>query len=449
MYRHHIEHTFTTKNVLHQLHLRRPSVQLICAAIVTAIVCVAPDTRASEDHSADIIVVLDLSGSMKSDDTADRFNAFFSWASTFKVKGDRIGIVAMGNGARLIAPLTEAAEIDFAKLSNRLKRRAKYTDVAAGLENAYYELKNNSRPKVAKLILLYSDAQIDMPKGTWDMENSLRYLRGSLIPSLSQEQIGLLAIVPDGLKANFPLLQEMAVGTNGVYYRGLPPDAVATRHKILQKQYYQTETPAAIAAGAPKATPHPQLPLPSESQSESAPPVLKTKAEPSESPTAAGSGVPKEVGGIGIGFLVLAGVLLMGFTIMLVALAVLFRRTRQPAPTRKEELVDVLQELQSLKSETEKSGMYVRQIAHDMDADGEPNFGEPQDELSLSMVTPFLDYEEAKAVIHRQHPVVDEIAASPAFEHKDAENGNLSVSTMETLIGTAAATTDDKERGQA
>jgi hypothetical protein len=63
--------------------------------------------------------------------------------------------------------------------------------------------------------------------------------------------------------------------------------------------------------------------------------------------------------------------------------------------------------------------------------DDEDNFGAPEERLSVSMVSPFLDFTD-----NPDTKASDEIISSPAFSEKD-ENSNLSISMMETLIGTS------------
>jgi hypothetical protein len=387
--------------------------------------------------NADIVVVLDLSGSMEAADDEDnnnRFSALFTWTGSFTVPGDRIAVVTMGNGSKLISSLQPKAQFSFADHAGKLKRRARYTDVAAGLENAYYQLKTNARPDAVKLILMLSDAQIDMPRGMWDLENSMRYLHDSLIPSMKKENITLISIVPDGLKANFPLLQELSDGTGGVYYRGLPGDVVAVRRQHLRPLTAtvapsEKETPAVspVASTAEKNL------KPTASATDAAPMEVKSE-KPATQSTQADNSMRLE-------FIVLGGILLLGFTLILGAIMVLFKRTAA-RPVGDDEITDVLEEVQALKSEATQSERLATQLESDMADDDDPDFGEPRERLSVSMVSPFLDYEEARAVV-RKRPT-DEIAVKPVFSVEPAEEANLSVSNMETLIGTASPMVDDK-----
>ncbi|MBN2718046.1 MAG: VWA domain-containing protein [Deltaproteobacteria bacterium] len=417
-------------------------------ALTMAAICIALSSGRMANADAqytvaltDIMIVLDLSGSMGAEENDDRFDAFFSWITAFSTPKDRVGIVAMGNGSKLLAPLTEWENFRFADYRKKLRQRAKYTDVAAGLENAYYELKNNTRENSSRLIILFSDAQIDMPKGMWDMENSLRYLHDSLVPSMKQEHIQLLAVVPDGLKANFQLLQELTSATNGAYFRGVPGDAVAIRQQFFTRAKTVSKGNPSTGVKSPTATsPEPldPLPKPSVKIAKTAPLPHSTQGT-SATPVVSGHNPPSFV----TEFMVLGAILLLGFAIVLTAIVILFKRTAGSKDAQADELVDMLHELQSLKTDAQKSALDTDVFNDNIDGDDEPDFGEPQDRLSVSLISPFLDYQEARGAI-RKRPV-DEIAIKPAFSEEHTGDINLSVSNMETLIGTGVPEVEDKK----
>ena len=417
--------------------------------IAVMLTLVGINTAANTSTHADIMIVLDLSGSMKTTDSDSRFDSFFTWATAFASADDRIGIVAMGNRAKLVAPLTTKNNFDFSDIRHKLNHRSQHTDVAAGLENAYYELKNNSRKDTTRLVLLFSDAQIDMPKGMWDLENSLRYLHNSLIPAMKRENIRLIAVVPDGLRANFQLLHELANGTGGSYYRGIPGDAVAIRQQLAfsakplkakadNRSVRKSKQPAKSrkADASQFAT--------ASSKSSSANGSNPVDPESAEDPSETAESGTQD--GIEPGFYILGGVLLLGFGVVFTAIVLLFRRTSQTVSSdsspQKDALVNVLAELQSLKSETEESDLMAKQYDVDLDENETPNFGEPSDELSVSLVSPFLDYEETEGTI-KVSPT-DEIAIKPAFSEDHSDDSSLSVSNMETLIGTGMPEIEEK-----
>jgi hypothetical protein len=144
--------------------------------------------------------------------------------------------------------------------------------------------------------------------------------------------------------------------------------------------------------------------------------------------------------GIQLEFIVLGGILLLGFVLIMVGFLVLFKRMAA-RPAADDEIADVLEEVQALKSEA----THPERLSPDIDdglEDDDPDFGEPRERLSVSLVSPFLDYEDARSMV--QPRPTDEIAVKPAFSDEAADGANLSVSNMETLIGTASPMVDDK-----
>lgn len=428
-------------------------VQMLVAACA-AVFFIGAGNRTAEASAkkADVMAVLDLSGSMRSGG-AGRYEALFAWLQAFTEAGDRIGVVAMGTGARLVAPLTERDEISFQALEEELRNREKFTDLAAGMEAAYYQLKTASSPDAKRIILLYSDARIDMPKGEWDLRNSVRYLLERLKPSLKADGVQVLAVVPDGLDADFQLLHELSFDTGGMYYRGLPPEAAAARARLVsvpdkEKKVRQQEPTIASSEEMPAETVSPVAPASAEDKpsamshgKEAAPPVVVERV------------IREGASSWMIALFVIFGILL---SVMFVMLVFLFRGGRKNSYEEDEEDEDedeeyeenkecddelqrMLDSVHSLKQLTSRR----RVSSEDVDESELPSDGvvseDPGDPLSLSLVSPFLEFSDTDKEAVRD-VVTDDIASAPAFGD-DEKNGisELSISSMETLLGTAAA----------
>jgi hypothetical protein len=320
-----------------------------------------------------------------------------------------------------------------------LKHRERFTDVAAGLENAYYQLKTASRPNREKVILLYSDAEIDIPGGEWASHNAMRYLIERLNPALTESRIRLMAIVPDGLKANFQLLHELSSSTGGMYYRGVPADANAVRAELTAAR-----APAEAAPGTP-------TPLPDPSKALSVPPAPLPAAAPVPAPqqtpprskaspkTAISSQTaPDDASTPGwvVALFAVLGAVLVGIA----AVLALFPRRRRPPAGELSEIARLLDDVHALKKLTREqrvSRVSSFGPAHHGAVDSGLDFGDQSELLSVSLVSPFLDYADPVA---GSHGFTDDIAQKPAFTEEDEETGaNLSMSNMETLLGTPEA----------
>lgn len=407
---------------------------------------------AADSPGTDIMVVLDLSGSMKSRGGANRYTSLFEWLVSHTDDTDRIGVVAMGYGARLIAPPTPKVEFEFESFKSELKDREKFTDVAAGLESAFYQLSTLESTKRKKVILLYSDAEIDMPGGEWDERDAKRYLIERLNPAMKAKQIRFIAVVPDGLKANFQLLHELSSNTGGMYFRGIPEDGAA-----LQMQNKPVPTSPSVekatalsvekatAPSVEKATaPSVKKPIPPETQQKAH--ATPPRVVPLTSTTKPKVSLPKSVPApqaqtpkwIAI-FFVLFGISVLGmFGIVLY----LIKKQRQH-PSEIEELNQVLNDVHSLKQMT--SHRRISSMAApafdiaDTTEDEELDSEEIRDPLSVSMVTPFLDYPDS--ITDETTNITDISMSNEAAFSNDT---NVTISNMETLLGTAPATSEEQ-----
>ncbi len=127
-------------------------------------------------------------------------------------------------------------------VGKRIKKLDKYTNLAAGLERAYYLLKSSARPDTNRAVLLFSDGRIDLPGGKKAEIASEQYLRNVLVPAMKKQKIGVFAFIPEELSADYPFLQELAENTGGGYFRGLPKDATDFRAQILTILTKETRT---------------------------------------------------------------------------------------------------------------------------------------------------------------------------------------------------------------
>jgi hypothetical protein len=374
-------------------------------------------------QGADVMMVLDLSGSMQSRGGARRYEALFEWMNGFTTTKDRVGVVAMGYGARLVSEFVACGGFSLQSVKKALIQREKFTDVAAGLESAYYQLKSTPTSDRRRIIILYSDAQIDMPGGPWASQNAMRYIVEKLMPAMKEERIQIVAVVPSGLKANFQLLHQLSSETSGAYYRGLPADASAVRREI-DAPVVKAKNRVERAISAPIT-----------------PAVQPVKPHPSKAETKKVSGAQKVVvervvqGGVASWMVVLLAIFGVAILAVLGAVVFLFRSTRQH-PDTSHELVQVLEDMQSLRRLTANKDELEAPAPPDYFDDEKDTTAaeeEADEALSLSTVSPFLEYEDTDSM--PQAAPADEIASKPAFDIDGEEDPNLSLSTMETLIG--------------
>jgi Mg-chelatase subunit ChlD len=169
----------------------------------------------------DILFVLDNSGSMKKHDPD--FMTGKSVANLIKglSNDSRVGIIVFDDKADFAMPLTSIANPDLEKnvekSLQRLSYNGKYTNTPIAIEKAIYELKQNGRKDVEKLIIFMTDGFIDT--GDVKKDGELRkWLKEELIVDAKKSGIRIFSLAFTE-EADFELIQTLAVNTGGGYYR--------------------------------------------------------------------------------------------------------------------------------------------------------------------------------------------------------------------------------------
>ena len=283
-----------------------------------------PVGRVRADARFDAVLVLDLSGSMLRGKGKAHFQQVLRWLVKNGGNKDRLGIVTFGVEAKVEEKLAAISAFHPDLFAGRFKGRARHTNVAAGLEQAYYMLKEGGRPGVARWIILISDGKVSIPGGPQAIARSERYLLGGLSAAMKKAGVRLFAVIPRGYTADFPLLQELTTKNDGDYFRGLP-QSIGALH------------PKASAAPLPAA---PKAPAPAPRETPKAAPAPEAAPTPTPA-TGSKSHQQTETGQV---FLVVALVLMLGLLVVVV-----IRRRRAAGDPR--ELHSLAQEVQVLRNQ--------------------------------------------------------------------------------------------------
>lgn len=190
---------------------------------------------AAAGSQKDIMIVLDNSGSMKTNDpkflTRQVFYEFLSGLST----DSRLGVVIFDEKAELVAPLTviDSEEKRRAILSSlsKVTYTGKLTDSPAGIERAIYELKKNGRENAAKAIVFLTDGIVDTGNKAMDIERA-RWLRDDLALESTMQNIRIFGIAFTE-KADYHLVQSVGRKTGGAYFRALTADDISKAFKEI------------------------------------------------------------------------------------------------------------------------------------------------------------------------------------------------------------------------
>ncbi len=171
--------------------------------------------------NSDILLVLDNSGSMRKNDPQNLMRDVVTRFAR-QLSGDsRLGIVIFGKGATLVLPLTSVNQAGFQAQLEESLRKVDYssalTDTPAGVERAIYELRQNSLPSIKRVVILFTDGIVDVGNAEKGLEREL-WLRSNL--ALTARQLGIrIFAVAFTEEADFQLMQSVAQGTDGEYFR--------------------------------------------------------------------------------------------------------------------------------------------------------------------------------------------------------------------------------------
>ncbi len=244
--------------------------------VVTGLLPLRGDgSAAADDGLVDVMVVIDNSGSMRKNDpqflTPKTVRSFLDQLPTTT----RVGMVLFDERARLLHPLSDLADSDARQRLNaslgKIDYRGKFTDSAAGIERAAYELKTTGREAARKSIVFLTDGIVDTGNRQKDAELT-QWLKTDLAADCSASGIRILGIAFTE-NADFPLIQALASRTGGAYYRAtqaediadvlgriqaiLPPEpeapAVADATPVQPSRKESLPAPTETAGGAPEA----------------------------------------------------------------------------------------------------------------------------------------------------------------------------------------------------
>lgn len=196
--------------------------QLGCVLVGVSLLLLSVLTEATPVASTinDIILVLDNSGSMRKNDPAFLTKAAVKAFVQQVSDGVNAAIIIFDSDARLVVPLTPLSKRHSDAVLSGLEQidyRGLLTNTPAAMERAIYELKLNSRPEAAKSIILLTDGIVDTGDSGKDAEAS-RWLREELATDAARHEIKFFGIALTS-KADFQLLQSLAVTTGGDYFR--------------------------------------------------------------------------------------------------------------------------------------------------------------------------------------------------------------------------------------
>lgn len=195
--------------------------------LVAAIICLTGIIAAAGPQ--DIMIVLDNSGSMHKSDPDIITKSIVSAFILQLQQVDRVGIVIFDESARLSASLTlldnpAARKKLFGSLA-QMDYRGQFTNTSAAIERAIYELRTTGRKDSQRSILFLTDGIVDTGNAHRDAEMT-EWLTEDLTAECVDLGVKIFGIAFTE-KADFYLIQSLAVKTKGAYFRASQVDDIS------------------------------------------------------------------------------------------------------------------------------------------------------------------------------------------------------------------------------
>lgn len=204
----------------------------------------------------DVVLVLDNSGSMRKNDPGRLAAPAVMEFIRAQPPDTRVAILLFTAEPTLVMPLTPAevaADGDAQQALERFNYRGAWTQTAAAVERALYELRNEARPEAKRVVVLMTDGLIDTGAPARDVELN-RWLREELAAQAAKEKISIFGIAFTE-RADYQLLQSLASTTGAEYFRVLGATGIARALQRIETVLSapSPEAPAPAVAPAPVA----------------------------------------------------------------------------------------------------------------------------------------------------------------------------------------------------
>lgn len=230
----------------------------------------------------DVMLVMDNSGSMRKNDPEFLTRKVVANFLEDMPPQTRLGLVVFDQKARLAVPLVELsrAEVkeDFLNKFNQVDYRGLFTNSAAGLERAIYELKQNGPPGARKVIIFLTDGILDTGDRAKDEEQD-KWMRTTLSQDAKLSAIGIFGVAFTDT-ADFRMIQTLAVNTGGEYYRAFKAEDIAGVFNKIKERITKPAEPAPAPAPPPGAAARPAEAKPEQVQTEKAAPSVTGGGQP-------------------------------------------------------------------------------------------------------------------------------------------------------------------------
>ncbi len=194
-----------------------------------------------ESEGADVMLLIDSSGSMRKTDPQDSRKTAAKLFVALLGSNDRIGVVSFGDTAKLLLPLTQNTGENhdrFVSAINKISSREFSTDIYQGVKMGFDELKMSGSRK--KVLILLSDGKLTL--GSKEKEAVALGNLSALLPELAKSGVTLSTIAFSELAdANF--LEDLARNGGGFFKLALTDKDI---HVIFASLFEKVKSPDTV-----------------------------------------------------------------------------------------------------------------------------------------------------------------------------------------------------------
>jgi Mg-chelatase subunit ChlD len=195
----------------------------------------------AESKGADIILLIDCSGSMRKTDPHNNRKTSAMLFISLLGSDDRVGIVSFGDSAKLLLPLTQNSRENhdrFVSAINKISSREFSTDIYAAVKKGYDEIKPSAGKK--KVLVLMSDGKLTL--GSKEKEAVALSSLSALLPELVKSGITLSSIAFSEL-ADAQFLEDLAKAGGGFFKLALTDQDI---HVVFASMFEKIKSPDAV-----------------------------------------------------------------------------------------------------------------------------------------------------------------------------------------------------------
>ncbi len=199
-----------------------------------------PPARAAENPPVQVLLALDTSGSMRTNDPLRLLPKAAALLVNLLDGQDSLGLLRFDEAPALLlapGPLTPDRRRQCHKELARLAPRGRYTDIPAALEAGLPALGPPS--SLPRALILITDGKIDLDPGKGDAQSAVRRLHQEILPAYRRANVFLFTVAFSA-KSDQKLLQELAAGSRGAF---LLVERASDLHKALFWLYEKLKQP--------------------------------------------------------------------------------------------------------------------------------------------------------------------------------------------------------------